>query len=157
MKSYVMKFRVITCLLLMSLYSCSFFFEDTNSEGYRNGSGSGPLINEGSLIGNWEQTSRWITLEHAPSHWEPVNIKTSDSYVFYEDGTFISSNVWNECSSNEGKYTISGKSIILKYVCDTVPETTEEIFIDEFFFTESHAVLIRKAYSMIYKMELKEN
>lgn len=146
-----MKIKLFGLLLILSLISCD-FFESTNSEGYRDGSDSGVLVNGGSLVGSWETTHEWQIYEHQPSDWIIVNPSYSDSFTFFEDGTFISANVYNGCSSNEGKYYIEGEKIRLVFICES--EDTEEVYIDEFFYREEYVVFIEEAYGKIYKLEL---
>lgn len=158
-----MKSRIIYCFVLMSLPSCSFLFDgdNYNKEGYRDGSGSGSLINKGSIIGSWEQTYRWESFNSDfPSYeWIPTNINYGYNYVFLEDGTFTSTNDIYECTGTNGTYIIEGSKITLKYICETEPEVTKEELIDEFFFRENYIVFIKgDGYDNISKLELvKEN
>jgi hypothetical protein len=156
-----MKSRIIYCLLSISIFSSCYLFqdEDNNREGYRDGSESGTLINEGSLIGSWEETYKWSHGDEHPSSWYPANIRYSDHYVFLEGGTFTSTNTISECLGSAGTYTLEGTKIKLKYICQTDPEITKEVVIDEFFFREKHIVFIKgEDYHNISKFELvKEN
>ncbi len=137
------------------MFSCS-FFESYNSEGYRDGSDSGTLMNEGSLVGTWEETYEWDNAGgEGRASWRPVNIRYSDRYVFLEDGTFTSTNTDDNCIGNKGTYTIEGSKLKLIYLCQTEPETTIEVSFGEFFFREKHIVFIKgNGDSNISKFEL---
>jgi hypothetical protein len=144
-----MKFRIIYYLLIISLYSCNGFFgDDFDLEGYRDGSLSNIQINDGSLIGNWEETYNWkvddIDGEHPSAKWSPININNSDNYVFLVDGTFTSTNNILDCLGSNGNYLIEGTKITLTYICETQPEITKEVIINEFFFTENFIVFIQE-------------
>ena len=140
-----MKFRIIYLLIIVLLSSCGNLFETyDDKEGYRDDLGSGALINDGSLIGQWEQTAIWYYGGgEAPSSWSPVNMNSNETYVFLEDGTFTSTNKISDCTGSNGIYIIEGTQITLTYICETQPTTTKEILIDEFFFTENYIVLIK--------------
>ena len=158
-----MKFRIICCFLILSLFSCILPFDDDDEdkEAYRDGQGSEVLINEGSLVGSWEETHEWRSFrgDYLYWKWDPININYSDNYMFLEDGTFTSTNIIDDCKGTNGTYTIEGSKIILKYICEIDPEVTKDILIDEFFFREKHIVFIKgNDTSNISKFELvKEN
>ena len=137
-----MKSKIVYCCLLILLSSCGPLFENYDRDGYRDGSESGVLINNGSLIGKWNETYKWSNqeYEYASSFWEPVNINNSDNYVFLENGTFTSTNNISDCLGTNGSYLVEGRKITLKYVCETQPEIIKEVVIDEFFFRENYIV-----------------
>jgi hypothetical protein len=155
-----MKFRIIYYLLTLSLYSCGLSFGDEyDPEGYRDGSNSSIQVNDGSLVGSWEETFTWNTSdpnnEYPSANWSPVNINNSDNYVFLEDGTFTSTNNISDCTGSNGTYLIEGTKITLTYICETQPGITKEVLIDEFFFRENYIVFIKgDDYKDISKFEL---
>ena len=139
-----MKSKIICCCLFILLFSSclNLDFDDHNRDGYRDGSKSGILTNNGSLIGKWNETYKWSNreYEYGSSYWEPVNINNSDNYVFLENGTFTSTNNISDCLGTNGSYLVEGRKITLKYVCETQPEIIKEVVIDEFFFRENYIV-----------------
>ena len=151
-----MKTKFFYLLIFISICSCSSFFEnsDFNKEGYRDGSESGILINNGSLIGQWEKTFQWDNGGgEFPSEWIPTDIRRSDSYEFFEDKTFVSKNNIFDCTGTSGTYSIISSKLTLTYNCE--PGITKEYIIDEFFFRESHMVfIIGTGTSNISKFEL---
>jgi len=137
-----MKSRILSFFILLLLFSCGPFFE--GHEDYREGSESGNLINEGSLIGKWEETYQWENGGEFSDSWEPVNIRYSDNYIFKEDNTFTSTNKISDCTGSNGTYIIEEKEINLNYICESQPEIIKEILINEFFFREQYVVFIQK-------------
>ncbi|MDG1397946.1 MAG: hypothetical protein P8P88_06125 [Polaribacter sp.] len=139
-----MKTKIFYCCLFILLFSSclNLDFPDFDRDGYRDGSESGVLTNNGSLIGKWNETYKWSNQEgeFTPSYWEPVNINNSDNYVFLENGIFTSTNNISDCSGTNGTYLVEGRKITLKYVCETQPEIIKEVVIDEFFFRENYIV-----------------
>ena len=136
-----MKSKVIYFILLLTIFSCDSLFDDFNENGYRDGQNIGTLINDGSIIGYWEQTHLWNSKGEHQAIWEPVNVKHSDNYEFFENGTFTSTNNITDCQGSNGTYEVEESKIILTYNCE--PNITKEVFIDEFFFTEKHIVFIQ--------------
>ncbi|TVZ56873.1 hypothetical protein OD91_2174 [Lutibacter sp. Hel_I_33_5] len=152
-----MKSKIAYCLLLVLTTSCSSLFNDDNydPEAYREGSDSGKLINEGSLIGKWEETYNWVDGGgERPSFWKPINLSNSDKYEFLLDSTFTSNiNILN-CIEIGGNYLIESKKINLKYTCQSQPDVIKEIFIHEYFFREDYIVFIHGSGNNISKFEL---
>lgn len=140
----------------MSLLCSCFNFGDSglNTDGYREDSGSGILINDGSLVGSWEQTYKWDNRGgEFTALWKVVDIKTSDNFIFLEDGRFTSTKNITDCLESSGTYTIEGTSLKLIYNCE--PLLTKEVIIDEFFFREKYIVFIQgEGTSNISKFEL---
>lgn len=159
-----MKIKTIPSFILILLFFCSCLLRNYDTEGYREGSDSGILINDGSLIGSWEETYKWESGGgEFPSSWNPVNINYSDNYVFLEDNTFTSTNSIYECEGSNGTYLIEDKKITLKYICETDPEKIKEVYIGEFFFREEYLVFIQtngesgsENFYKISKLELKK-
>lgn len=151
-----MKSKILSFSLFLLLFSCGDFFKTYNQEGYRDGSDTGTLINNGVLVGKWEETFKWNSFGgESPSEWEPVNINNSDNYEFLDDGTFTSTKNISDCLGTNGTYTIQGQKIILKYICETQPEITKEVIIDEYFFRENYLVFKQgEGYYNISKFEL---
>ena len=138
-----MKSKIINSFILICLFYSCFPFSETYDEGYRNGSESGILINEGSLVGSWEKTYEWKNVGGESYYtWIPVDVKYSDNYVFLEDGTFTSSKNINNCLESSGTYSVNGTKLQLIYNCE--PGITEEVLIDEFFFREKYIVFIQE-------------
>lgn len=153
-----MKKRIIYYSLLILLSSClSLYDDDFNNEEFRDGSNLGPLTNNGSLIGKWEETYYWVKAEkteHGP-YWSSINVNYSDNYIFLEDGTFTSTNDITDCLGSNGTYVVEGTKITLKYICETQPEIIKEVIIDEFFFRENYIVFVQgDDYNNISKFEL---
>lgn len=153
-----MKNRIVCYCLLVLLSSCGNLFErDYDDDEFREGSDLGTLINNGSLIGNWEETYTWVKgekTEHGP-YWSSINVNYSDNYIFLEDGTFTSTNEVSDCLGSNGTYVIEGSKITLKYICETQPEIIKEVIIDEFFFRENYIVFVQgDDYNNISKFEL---
>ena len=152
-----MKTKIIYCCLFILFSSCGDLFESYNQQGYRDGSDSGILINDGSLIGSWEETYTWNEGDaEYGSSWYPLNIKNSNNYVFLSDGTFTSTNDISDCLGSNGTYIVEGSKITLKYICETQPEVIKEVVIKEFFFRENYAVFIYRDSDKISKIELKD-
>lgn len=145
-----MKSKFFYCFILLSIFSCSSLF-DNNDDGYRDGSNTGPLVNNGSIVGSWTETYEWKNVTgEGFSAWSPLNIRYSDNYIFLEDGTFTSTKNINGCLGTSGTYKINGSKLTLKYVCE--PNVTKDVLIDEFFFREKYIVFIKD--TKISKFEL---
>ena len=151
-----MKSKIVCCCLLIS--SCGPLFENYDRDSYRDGSESGVLTNNGSLIGKWEKTYKWSDSGgERESYWTPVNINNSDNYVFLENGTFTSTKNISICTGTNGTYLVEGRKITLKYVCETQPKIIKEVVIDEFFFRENYIVFKQgDDYYNISKFELAD-
>jgi hypothetical protein len=112
-------------------------------DAYRDGSESGVLTNNGSLIGEWEKTYKWNDGQgESEPYWDPIRIDHLTNYVFLENGTFTHNNInlSSNCLKANGTYLVEGRKITLKYVCETQPEIIKEVVIDEFFFRENYIV-----------------
>lgn len=149
-----MKSRIFYYFFILSILSCGTLFENHNYDGYRDGSESGILVNNGSLIGSWEKTYHWNNGggEFATS-WDPVDVKRSDNYEFFDNNTFTSTNDINECLGTSGTYKIENSKLTLTYICEI--GITKEVIIDEFFFREKYIVFVKgSGTSNISKFEL---
>jgi hypothetical protein len=158
-----MKSKIICCCLFILLSSCGPLFqrddpEVYNLDAYRDGSDSGVLTNNGSLIGEWEETYEWVSGDgEREPYWDPIYINHRTNYVFLENGTFTQNNRYSgsNCLKANGTYLVEGRKITLKYVCETQPEIIKEVVIDEFFFRENYIVFKQgDNYYNISKFEL---
>jgi hypothetical protein len=139
-----MKSKIICCCLFILLSFCETPINEVyNLDAYRDGSDSGVLTNNSSLIGEWEETYEWISGDgEMKPYWDPIYINHRTNYVFLENGTFTQNNRYSgsNCLKASGTYLVEGRKITLKYVCETQPEIIKEVVIDEFFFRENYIV-----------------